>query len=51
MPKNIFWNILEIFVIFRNIFSNDVDLEEYTSWGEDNNGIKVLFSNGYKRIN
>lgn len=32
-------------------FSNDVDLEEYTSWGEDNNGIKVLFSNGYKRIN
>ena len=32
-------------------FSKDVDLEEYTSWGEDNNGIKVLFSNGYKRIN
>ena len=31
-------------------FSNDVDLEEYTSWGEDNNGIKVLFSNGYKRV-
>ena len=32
-------------------FSNDVDLEEYTSWGENNNGIKVMFSNGYKRIN
>ena len=32
-------------------FSNDVDLEEYTSWGEDNNGTKILFSNGYKRVN
>ncbi len=31
-------------------FSKDVDLEEYTSWGEDNNGVKVLFSNGYKRV-
>ena len=31
-------------------FSNDVELEEYTSWGEQNNGIKVKFSNGYKRI-
>ena len=31
-------------------FSNDVILEEYTSWGEDNNGTKVLFSNGYKRV-
>ena len=32
-------------------FSNDVDLEEYTSWGESNNGTKILFSNGYKRVN
>ena len=32
-------------------FSNDVDLEEYTSWGEANNGTKILFSNGYKRVN
>ena len=31
-------------------FSNDVELEEYTSWGEKNDGIKVKFSNGYKRI-
>ena len=32
-------------------FSNDVELEEYTAWGEENNGIKVKFSNGYKRVN
>ena len=31
-------------------FSNDVELEEYTSWGEEQNGIKARFSNGYKRI-
>ena len=31
-------------------FSKDVELEEYNSWGEENNGIKVQFSNGYKRI-
>ena len=31
-------------------FSNDVELEEYNSWGEKNDGIKVKFSNGYKRI-
>ena len=31
-------------------FSNDVEIKEYTSWGEQNNGIKVKFSNGYKRI-
>ena len=30
--------------------SKDVELEEYNSWGEENNGIKVQFSNGYKRI-
>ena len=31
-------------------FSKDVELEEYNLWGEENNGIKVEFSNGYKRI-
>ena len=31
-------------------FSNDVELEEYNSWGEEKNGVKVKFSNGYKRI-
>ena len=31
-------------------FSKDVELEEYNSWGEENNGTKVQFSNGYKRI-
>ena len=31
-------------------FSGDVELEEYTSWGEGRNGVKVKFSNGYKRI-
>ena len=30
--------------------SKDVELEEYNSWGEENSGIKVQFSNGYKRI-
>ena len=31
-------------------FSNNVEIEPYTSWGEENNGIKIKFSNGYKRI-
>jgi hypothetical protein len=31
-------------------FSSDVELDEYTSWGEENNGIKVEFSEGYKRF-
>ena len=31
-------------------FSNDVELEEYTLWGEENDGVKEKFSNGYKRI-
>lgn len=38
-------------VISIEDFSKDVELEEYNSWGEENNGIKVQFSNGYKRIN
>ncbi len=31
-------------------YSKDVGLEEYTTWGEEKNGIKVQFSEGYKRI-
>ena len=31
-------------------FSKHLDLKEYLSWGEENNGIKVQFSEGYKRI-
>jgi len=30
--------------------SKDVELEEYTSWGEQNSGVKIKFSEGYKRI-
>ena len=30
--------------------SKDVELEEYTSWGEQNSGVKVKFSEGYKRF-
>ena len=31
-------------------FSNNADIQAYTSWGEENKGVKVKFSNGYKRI-
>ena len=31
-------------------FSNEVELEEYISWGEQHNGTKAKFSNGYKRV-
>ena len=31
-------------------YSEDVDLEEYTTWGEEKAGIKVKFSEGYKRL-
>ena len=31
-------------------FSNNVEIQAYTSWGEENKGVKVKFSNGYKRI-
>ena len=31
-------------------FSNDVELGEYALWGEENDGIKVEFSKGYKRF-
>ncbi len=37
-------------VVLIEDFSNDVELEEYTSWGEENDGVKQKFSNGYKRI-
>ena len=31
-------------------YSKDLELSEYSSWGEDKNGVKVQFSEGYKRI-
>jgi hypothetical protein len=31
-------------------YSKDLELREYSSWGEDRNGVKVQFSEGYKRI-
>ncbi len=31
-------------------YSKDLELKEYSSWGEDKNGVKVQFSEGYKRI-
>ena len=37
-------------VISIQDFSNDVELGEYASWGEEKNGIKVEFSEGYKRF-
>ena len=37
-------------IVYIEDFSNDVELEEYKSWGEDKAGIKVQFSEGYKRL-
>ena len=31
-------------------YSKDIELKEYSSWGEDKNGVKMQFSEGYKRI-
>ena len=31
-------------------YSQDIELKKYSSWGEDKNGVKVQFSEGYKRI-
>ena len=31
-------------------YSKDIELKKYSSWGEDKNGVKVQFSEGYKRI-
>ena len=31
-------------------YSKDVELEEYTSWGENNEGVRAQFSEGYKRV-
>ena len=31
-------------------YSKDIELKQYSSWGEDKNGVKVQFSEGYKRI-
>ena len=37
-------------IVYIEDYSNDVELEEYTAWGDENGGIKVQFSEGYKRI-
>ena len=37
-------------IVYIEDYSNDVELEEYKAWGEENAGIKVQFSEGYKRI-
>ena len=37
-------------IVYIADYSNDVELEEYASWGEDNEGVKVQFSEGYKRL-
>jgi hypothetical protein len=37
-------------IVIIEDFSKDLDLKKYTSWGETSHGIKVKFSNGYKRI-
>ena len=31
-------------------YSNDVELEKYAAWGEGSEGVKVQFSEGYKRV-
>jgi len=45
--RKIFFNDGEVSI---EDFSNNAEIEPYTSWGEENNGIKIKFSNGYKRI-
>tara|TARA_B100001750_G_C15503070_1_gene598519 strand:- start:968 stop:2578 length:1611 start_codon:yes stop_codon:yes gene_type:complete len=37
-------------IIYVEDYSNDVELGEYSSWGEDSEGVKVQFSEGYKRV-
>ena len=37
-------------IVYIADYSNDVELEEYASWGEDNEGVKVQFSEGYKSL-
>ena len=37
-------------IIYVEDYSNDAELGEYSSWGEDSEGVKVQFSEGYKRV-
>ena len=49
--KTIFRKIkIENGIVSIEDYSKDVDLKEYSSWGEENNGVKSQFSEGYKRI-
>ena len=41
---------IESGVVTIEDYSKDIDLNKYSSWGEENDGIKVQFSEGYKRI-
>tara|TARA_B100001996_G_scaffold181186_1_gene138357 strand:+ start:386 stop:2002 length:1617 start_codon:yes stop_codon:yes gene_type:complete len=49
--KRIFRKIqIENGLVIIEDYSKDIDLEKYSSWGDDNDGVKVNFSEGYKRI-
>jgi len=37
-------------IVYIEDYSNDVELEEYAAWGEGSEGVKVQFSEGYKRL-
>ena len=37
-------------IVYIEDYSNDVELEKYTAWGEGSEGVKVQFSEGYKRV-
>ena len=37
-------------IVYIEDYSNDVELEKYAAWGEGNEGVKVQFSEGYKRV-
>ncbi len=41
---------IESGVVTIEDYSKDIDLNKYSSWGEENEGVKVQFSEGYKRI-
>ena len=37
-------------IVYIEDYSNDVELEKYAAWGEGSEGVKVQFSEGYKRV-
>tara|TARA_B100000029_G_scaffold204520_1_gene202476 strand:- start:124 stop:342 length:219 start_codon:yes stop_codon:yes gene_type:complete len=37
-------------IVYIEDYSNDVELEKYATWGEGSEGVKVQFSEGYKRV-